>query len=102
MKGIQATKLNLSNRSFVLELKSMREISDDNLNAFKGLCLDDGHQCIFMEYAQRGSLQDLIENIDMRGLAADFKISIATDIARGMNVLHKSAIGTNWYSHSSQ
>ena len=64
----------------------------DNINVFIGVSLESPNTCIFMKYAQRGSLADVLGLEDMK-LTWDFKLSIANDIALGMKLLHSSEIG---------
>ena len=70
----------------------MKDLSHDNINAFLGICPEANHACILMAYATRGSLQDVLLN-DGIALTWDFKLSLVTDIARGMKYLHSSVIG---------
>ena len=64
----------------------------DNINVFIGVSLESPNTCIFMKYAERGSLADVLSSAQMK-LTWDFKLSIANDIALGMKFLHSSEIG---------
>ncbi|XP_002733692.2 atrial natriuretic peptide receptor 1-like [Saccoglossus kowalevskii] len=77
--------------SLLLELKSMRDLVHDNINPFIGACVDPGNCSILMQYCRKGSLQDVLESENIQ-LDETFKISIATDICRGMQYLHRSTL----------
>ncbi|XP_049775726.1 guanylate cyclase 32E [Schistocerca cancellata] len=78
-------------RSMKKELKMMRDLRHDNLNAFIGACTDPPNICIVTEYCARGSLKDILENEDVK-LDNMFIASLVGDIIRGMLYLHESAI----------
>ncbi|XP_036367998.1 receptor-type guanylate cyclase Gyc76C-like [Octopus sinensis] len=48
------------------EMKMMRDIRHGNVNAFIGACVDPPHFIIVTEYCSKGSLQDVLENEDMK------------------------------------
>lgn len=79
------------NRDQLLELKNMKELSNDHLVKFYGACLDSPHSCILTEYCPKGSLQDILEN-DQVKLDRIFRMSLIHDLIRGMQYLHHSDI----------
>ncbi|KAL4659930.1 retinal guanylyl cyclase 2-like [Arapaima gigas] len=69
----------------------LRDMRHENLNLFLGLFFDSGIFAIVTEHCTRGSLEDLLNNEDMR-LDWMFKSSLLTDLIRGMKYLHHHSI----------
>ncbi|XP_077869576.1 speract receptor-like [Saccoglossus kowalevskii] len=67
----------------------MRDMRHDNVNKFIGACVDHPHICVLMEYCPKGSLQDILENDDIK-LDHMFLASIINDLLKGMIYLHSS------------
>ncbi|KAJ8033679.1 Speract receptor [Holothuria leucospilota] len=78
-------------RSVRQELKAMRDMRHDNICQFVGACVDSPHICILMTYCAKGSLQDILENDDIR-LDSMFLASLIADLMKGMVYLHSSEI----------
>uniref|UniRef100_A0A4W5RUI2 Guanylate cyclase n=1 Tax=Hucho hucho TaxID=62062 RepID=A0A4W5RUI2_9TELE len=68
-------------------VSSLRDMRHENLNLFLGLFLDSGIFGIVTEHCTRGSLEDLLNNEEMR-LDWMFKSSLLMDLVRGMKYLH--------------
>ncbi|XP_057310994.1 atrial natriuretic peptide receptor 1-like isoform X2 [Hydractinia symbiolongicarpus] len=75
------------NRNVLMELKQMRDIRHDNINPFLGACVETGNVHIVTQYGVRGSLQDILENEDIK-LDTVFCLSLLHDIVKGMQYLH--------------
>lgn len=89
VKYLQDVKIEV-NHDHLIELKAMKDLSNDNLVKFYGACVDIPN-CILTEYCPKGSLQDILENDNVQ-LDATFKMSLIMDIVRGMIYLHNSVI----------
>lgn len=86
--GTSVSDINEQAKNNFIKLRDMRQ---ENLNLFLGLFLDTGIFGIVMEHCTRGSLEDLLNNEDMR-LDWMFKSSLLMDLVRGMKYLHHRAI----------
>lgn len=89
VKKFQDVKIELTVEQLT-ELKVMKDLSHDNLVKFHGACLDIPN-CILSEYCAKGSLQDILENENVK-IDTSFKMSLIMDIIRGMIYLHNSDI----------
>ncbi|XP_070572314.1 atrial natriuretic peptide receptor 1-like [Ptychodera flava] len=78
-------------KDLLKDLKTLRELQHDNINIFVGAVPEGDHACILMHYCARGSLMDIIQNDDIT-IDEMFKISFCTDVAKGMEFIHKSSI----------
>ena len=81
LKRVDKGNIDIRDRDILLELKQVRELSHENLNPFVGASVEAPNVYILMLYANKGSLQDALQN-DHINLSWDFKISFATDIAK--------------------
>ena len=75
----------------LIELKHIKELQHDNLVRFYGACLDPIYPVLVTEYCPRGSLQDILEEEEMR-IDWNFKQSLIMDILKGLSYLHHGAI----------
>ncbi|XP_069776055.1 retinal guanylyl cyclase 1-like [Narcine bancroftii] len=66
----------------------IQQMRHENVNPFLGLFHDCGILSIVMEHCSRGSLYDLIANVDMK-LDWMFKSSLLLDLVKGMKYLHQ-------------
>ncbi|XP_014203598.1 atrial natriuretic peptide receptor 1-like [Copidosoma floridanum] len=90
IRSIPRKKIEIS-RPLLLELKRMKDLQHDHLVRFYGACVEPPHCCLLTEYCPRGSLQDILENDQMK-LDGVFRISLINDVVRGMSYLHCSEI----------
>ncbi|XP_023246419.1 atrial natriuretic peptide receptor 2-like [Copidosoma floridanum] len=72
-------------------MSQMKDLQHDHLVRFYGACVEPPHCCLLTEYCPRGSLQDILENDQMK-LDGVFRISLINDVVRGMSYLHCSEI----------
>uniref|UniRef100_A0A670ZH70 Guanylate cyclase n=1 Tax=Pseudonaja textilis TaxID=8673 RepID=A0A670ZH70_PSETE len=72
---------------FFLICLQMRELHHENVNPFLGLLSDTGLSAVVMDFCSRGSLQDLLQNMDIK-LDWMFKSSLLLDLIKGMKYLH--------------
>ncbi|CAH3045236.1 unnamed protein product [Porites lobata] len=75
-----------------IEIRQACEIRHVNLNPYVGICAEFPDVLIVSEYCAKGSLQDILLNETIK-LDWTFRMSFASDIARGMEELHKTSIG---------
>ncbi|KAH0625256.1 hypothetical protein JD844_033641 [Phrynosoma platyrhinos] len=68
-------------------LSKMKDVRHENINPFFGLLSDGGLSAVVMEYCSRGSLEDLLQNTDLK-LDWMFKSSLLVDLIKGMKYLH--------------
>ena len=92
IKKLGQYSISVSDRNVLRELKVMKSINNENVNAFVGVCFDQSYPCFLMTYRPRGSLNDVLHN-NTFNLSWDFKLSLLADIAKGMEYLHGSDIG---------
>mgnify|MGYP001546673859 CR=1 FL=1 len=65
----------------------MRELRHENVNPFVGACIDSPNICVLTQYCPKGSLQDILENDDIK-LDWMFKSSLILDLTN---------VSTNFY-----
>nr|P11528.1 RecName: Full=Resact receptor; AltName: Full=Guanylate cyclase; Flags: Precursor [Arbacia punctulata]CAA31367.1 guanylate precyclase (AA -21 to 965) [Arbacia punctulata]prf//1411302A membrane guanylate cyclase [Arbacia punctulata] len=87
-------------RAVRTELKLMRDMRHDNICPFIGACIDRPHICILMHYCAKGSLQDIMENDDIK-LDSMFLASLIADLVKGLVYLHSSEIKSHGHLKSS-
>lgn len=80
-------------RASKIEMKQIREIRHDNINQFIGACVLYETSTIYIvtEYCSKGSLQDILDNTDVK-LDSMFVSSLVFDLISGLNYLHHSEI----------
>lgn len=80
-------------RASKIEMKQIKEIRHDNINQFIGACIKNEANLIYIvtEYCSKGSLQDILENSDVK-LDGMFVSSLVFDLLAGLNYLHHSEL----------
>ncbi|KAF7996629.1 hypothetical protein HCN44_002275 [Aphidius gifuensis] len=76
-------------------LVMMHGLRHENLNPFIGCLTEPSRPCIVTEYCSRGSLEDVLVQ-DVK-LDWSFRLSLLTDLVRGMKYLHNSPIRVHGY-----
>ncbi|KAK6758398.1 hypothetical protein RB195_015921 [Necator americanus] len=71
------------------EMRKMREIENDNLNRFIGLCQDAPQLMSIWKFCARGSLDDVITKGSMT-MDNFFIFSLLRDISNGLSYIHNS------------
>lgn len=89
--AIKKVKTITITRPLLIEFKKMRDLQDEHIARFIGVCIEQGNSCIVTEFCQKGSLKDVLEN-DKVKLDSMFKSSLMQDIVKGMSYLHSSDI----------
>ncbi|XP_050723096.1 uncharacterized protein LOC127001905 isoform X2 [Eriocheir sinensis] len=87
---VHAGNFEVKNRTMTL-LKQMRDLRHENLNGFLGMLCDPVRPGLVMEYCSRKSLEDIIRQEDIK-LDWSFRLSLLTDLVRGMRYLHGSLL----------
>ncbi|KAH3894135.1 atrial natriuretic peptide receptor 2-like isoform X2 [Dreissena polymorpha] len=90
VKEIKQRSIQLT-RETLKDLNALRDLHHDNLNPFIGVSVEPGNSFILMKYCSKGSLQDVLENEDIK-LDHMFKMSFLLDLSRGLEFLHKSIV----------
>ena len=72
----------------------MRTLRHPNIVEFLGVCMEAPNLCLVTEYLSNGSLEDVLERMSLKDGKFSLKriISLAKDIARGLNWLHHKGI----------
>ncbi|RUS81233.1 hypothetical protein EGW08_011027, partial [Elysia chlorotica] len=99
VKPISRTHISIT-KPLLMEIKRMKDLQNDHLVRFHGVCIDVPNQSILTEYCPKGSLQDVLEN-DKIKLDWMFRYSIMQDIVRGMTYIHSSEIKSHGHLKSS-
>ncbi|KAM4629839.1 atrial natriuretic peptide receptor 2-like [Polymixia lowei] len=90
VKHIQKKHFTLS-KTIRKEVKEVRELDHPNLSKFIGGSIEVPYVTIITEYCPKGSLSDVLLNEDVP-INWGFRLSFATDVARGMAYLHQHKI----------
>ncbi|XP_076366600.1 atrial natriuretic peptide receptor 1-like isoform X6 [Tachypleus tridentatus] len=90
IKPLIKTRIEI-HRPLLLELKRMKDLQNDHIVRFIGACVEPPYCCIVTEYCPKGSLQDILENEEIK-LDWMFRCSLLQDTVKGMAYLHNSEI----------
>ncbi|XP_035674523.1 atrial natriuretic peptide receptor 1-like [Branchiostoma floridae] len=90
MKNVRKLHVQID-REQLLEFKEALQVNHGNLNRFIGACVEAPHICLVYEFCPKGSLQDILENDDIK-LDNMFKLSLLSDVVKGMEYLHRCPV----------
>ncbi|XP_052786457.1 atrial natriuretic peptide receptor 1-like isoform X2 [Mya arenaria] len=90
IKSITRTNIAV-NKPLLMEIKRIKDLASDHIVRFIGACIDYPHMCILTEYCQKGSLQDVLENEQIK-LDWMFRYSLMQDIVRAMTYLQSTEV----------
>ncbi|KAK3101586.1 hypothetical protein FSP39_004669 [Pinctada imbricata] len=88
VKPLNKRKLKID-RKLLKEMKQTTELKHSNLVTLYGICTDADMARVVWEYCPKGSVKDVIDHEDIK-LDTMFKLSIANDILKGLDYIHKS------------
>uniref|UniRef100_A0A8D2J1P5 Guanylate cyclase n=1 Tax=Varanus komodoensis TaxID=61221 RepID=A0A8D2J1P5_VARKO len=91
LKKLESGAMNELRQHTTSLLRKMKDIRHENVTQFLGLLSDGGHSAMVMEYCSRGSLEDLLQNTDIK-LDWLFKSSLLMDAIKGMKYLHHQEV----------
>jgi len=91
LKPVKKKNTDTATREIKLELKLMRDLRHDNIVQFVGATIEPGITHIISEYCPKGSLEDILENSDLK-LDDMFIASIVSDILKGMIYIHSTTV----------
>jgi serine/threonine protein kinase len=78
-------------RQFTAEVNALHQLAaHPNIIQLLGFCTDPGHYCVVMEFAEKGSLEDLLQSISEHPEMKQWqcRIKMGLDVTKGMNFLH--------------
>ncbi|XP_059486563.1 retinal guanylyl cyclase 1 isoform X2 [Neocloeon triangulifer] len=80
-------------------LLTLHGLRHENVAVLMGCLADPSRPCLVWEWASRGSLQDVLVHDEIK-LDWSFRLSLLTDLVRGMRYLHASPIKVHGYLSS--
>ncbi|KAL3311697.1 Retinal guanylyl cyclase 2 [Cichlidogyrus casuarinus] len=78
-------------KKFINLLNLLRELRNENVNPVIGCYIDMTSMALVWEHCSRGSLKDVLEAKNIK-LDWEFKLSLLTDLVKGMQFLHSSIL----------
>ncbi|XP_052827983.1 speract receptor-like [Octopus bimaculoides] len=87
VKFIHSNTIDSKNEALILEMVTLIKLRHENLIQFGGACLVKPNVSLFVEFLDKGSLKDILEN-EAVDIGWEFRFSFLKDICRGMEFIH--------------
>lgn len=87
--GVMATRLE---KQFIREVTLLSRLQHQNVIKFVAACKKPPVYCVITEYLSEGSLRAYLHKLEKKSLPLQKLISIALDIARGMEYIHSQGV----------
>ncbi|CAI9730995.1 speract receptor-like [Octopus vulgaris] len=84
---INSNTIDSKNEALILEMVGLIKLRHENLIQFGGACLVKPNVSLFVEFLDKGSLEDVLAN-EAVDLGWEFRFSFLKDICRGMEFIH--------------
>ncbi|XP_014788416.1 resact receptor, partial [Octopus bimaculoides] len=84
---IHSNTIDRKNEALILEMVGLVKLRHENVIQFGGACLVKPNVSLFVEFLEKGSLEDVLANEAVE-LGWDFLFSFMKDICRGMEFIH--------------
>jgi serine/threonine protein kinase len=73
-------------RAALKEARYMKTVQHENVIGLAGICVDEGHMGLLIEFAERGTLRNVLDITPTMG--AQERLRMAVEVLRGLSKLH--------------